>query len=192
MQKRIYSFIIVLAISFSSIGIAQAEKQGYWSWLFTFKRQKEIVPVTDELFLEECGACHFPYQPGWLPEASWKKLLSAKGLENHFKENAELEETDRLHILNVLVSGSAEKSRFKRSKKIMSTMHNYKGEGGSPLRITETPYIKNKHRKVVEDIIKPDNKLKSLSYCDKCHQKANDADFDDDTVRIPGFPDYKF
>ena len=188
MQIRFYSLTIACVLSLSNIGFVQAEQESYWSWLFSFERKKEIAPVTDKLYIEECGACHFPYQPGWLPEASWKKLLTAKALEHHFDENAELDEESRLAILKLLVENSAEKSRYKRSKKIMASLE----EGETPFRISETLYIKNKHLEVIEKVIKESDKLNSLSYCDKCHQKAKDADFDDDTVHIPGFPDFDY
>jgi len=180
-MKKIFAYIMLLSTGFFGMTVAHAEKESYWSWMFSLDRKKEVAPVTDKLYNDECGSCHFAYQPGWLPEGSWRKLMDAKALENHFKENAELEEQTRLKLLDILVADSADKSRFKRSKKIMASLP----EGEEPLRITEIPYIKAKHQGVYDDVVSKGGKVKSLSYCDKCHQKAKDADFDDDTVYIP-------
>ncbi|WP_455202824.1 hypothetical protein [Kaarinaea lacus] len=182
MKKNITKLLLLLCLALFGASVAHAEKQGYWSWFFSFKRMKEVAPITDAVYEEECGSCHFAYQPGWLPEASWHKLMDAKALEDHFKENAELDEQTRKQLLDILVANSADKSRYKRSKKIMASLP----EGEAPLRITEVPYIKSKHQGVYDDVVSKSKKVKSLSYCDKCHQKAKEADFDDDTVYIPG------
>lgn len=183
MKTNISRLAVLLIILVSGSPSAYAEQEGYWSWLFSIERKKEVAPITDELYREECGSCHFAYQPGWLPEASWKKLMDAKALESHFKENAELDEDTRKKLLAFLVENSAEKTRYKRSRKIMASL----AEGDAPLRITETPYIKSKHKAVYDEVVSKSKKVKSLSYCDKCHQKAAQADFEEDTVYIPGY-----
>ena len=60
-------------------------------------------------------------------------------------------------------------------------------EDKAPLRIIEVPYIRRKHHEVYEDVVKKSDKVKSLSFCDKCHEKAKEGNFDDDTVVIPGY-----
>lgn len=175
------TLVIVLVLAGSSA--AFAEQESFWSWLLTFKSRNEIAPVTDEQYREECGACHFAYEPGWLPEASWKKLLDAKALENHFDENAELDEGVRKHVLGVLVNASAEKSYYKRPKKVMASLKDDK----APLRITDVPYIKTKHQEVYDEVVSKSDKITSLSYCNKCHREAENSVFDADTVWIPGF-----
>jgi len=181
MKNATISLLITFLLSLFAMTTAQAEET-YFSWLFSIKRMKEVAPVTDKTYLEECGSCHFAYPPGLLPERSWKKLMSAQALEDHFKENAELDEDTRIQILAILSNHSAEKSYYKRSKKVMSTL----GDDVTPLRITEVPYIKEKHHQVDEDIDVKTSKVKSFSNCDKCHQEADNAIFDDDTVMIPG------
>jgi hypothetical protein len=181
MNKHFFSIAMLVVLLASGISAAQAE-ESIWSWMFSFNRTKEVAPETNKLYNDECGACHFPYQPGLLPERSWRKLVEAKALSDHFGENAELDEGDRKKILNVLVAGSADKSHYKRSKKIMNSL----SDSDAPLRITEVPYIRKKHEEVVDEVVKKSDKVKSLSFCDKCHQKAKEGDFDDDTVVIPG------
>ena len=116
------------------------------------------------------------------PEGSWRNLLDAKALTDHFGEDAELDEETRTHILKLLVANSADKSIYKRSKKVMGSLE----PGATPLRITEVPYIHRKHHEIPEKLIKQP-KVKSLSQCDKCHMEAEKGNFDDDTVVIPGY-----
>jgi len=151
--------------------------------LFGFGGGKaEVTPVTDKLYREECGSCHMPYQPGLLPERSWRQLLTAKALEEHFGESAELDETDRLHILKVAIAASADKSNAKRSRKIMASLSN----SFTPERITDIAYIQRKHDELSSSIFGPNKEVKSLSQCEQCHQKADEGMYDEDYVKIPG------
>ena len=179
-MKKLLLISATLALGLSSIN-SHAD-DGFFSSLFSLERKSEVAVVSDKDYIEECGSCHFAYQPGLLPEASWRKLMDAMALEDHFGDNAELDESLRSHILDVLVKASADKSSYKRSKKIMASLRDDK----APMRIIETPYIKHAHHEVPASLIKENPKVKSLSQCDKCHQKAAEGSFDDDTVMIPG------
>ncbi|HFD92006.1 MAG TPA: cytochrome C, partial [Gammaproteobacteria bacterium] len=134
------------------------------------------------LYEENCGECHFAYQPGLLPARSWRALLAPKALEDHFGENAELDETDRRAILDFLVAHAADHASYKRSIKIRRSIP----QGETPLRITEVPYIRHKHREIPRRLIQDNERVGSLSNCDACHRQAAQAIYDDDTVRIPG------
>lgn len=181
-MKLTRTFVFAALAFVSSIPVSHAEED-WLSWLLSVNRQKEVAPVKDSVHNEECSACHFPYQPGLLPERSWRKLLAANALEDHFGENAELDEETRKHILDFLVANAADKSKYKRSLKIMASLK----KDETPLRITEVSYIRRKHHDIPAKLIKGNPKVKSLSFCDNCHNKAGDASFDDDTVNIPGY-----
>lgn len=185
MKKSIIS-VLTTAFMLATTAVSPAhagEKEGGFSSFFSFKRLIEIRPVSDKVYNEECGSCHFAYQPGLLPEDSWKKLLDAKALEDHFGDNAELENDTRLHILNLLIEDSADKAARKRSKKLMASLR----EERAPLRITQVPYIKRRHSDIPQKLIKENPKVKSLSQCNKCHRRAEEGVFDDDTVMIPNY-----
>ena len=107
---------LTAALLLGAIPVSQADDNGFFSF---FSHKKEVVPMTDASYNKECGSCHFAYQPGFLPEGSWRKLMEAKALADHFGENAELDEQTRAHILQLLVTNSADKSSHKRSKKVM-------------------------------------------------------------------------
>ncbi len=147
-----------------------------------FARHKEVEPVRSALYQENCGECHFAYQPGLLPARSWRALLAPDALADHFGENAELDETDRQAILDFLVAHAADDSRYKRSIKIRRSIP----AGETPLRITDVPYIRHKHREIPAAAIRGNDKVRTLSNCDACHRQAAQGIYDDDTVLIPG------
>ena len=37
---------------------------------------QDVAPVNNELYVKECGYCHFAYQAGLLPSSSWNKIMS--------------------------------------------------------------------------------------------------------------------
>jgi len=156
-------------------------------FLGIFPRHKGVEPVTDRQYESSCGECHFAYFPGLLPARSWKKLMEPKALEDHFGENAELSEKDRVAVLDFLTKYSADSTmRYKRSIKIRRSLD----ANETPIRITEVPYIKKKHEDIPRRMIQDNKKVRSLAYCNRCHTQADKGVFDDDTVDIPNFPDW--
>lgn len=137
-----------------------------------------MMPVNNPIYKNECGACHFVYQPELLPSASWKKLVIAH--EDHFGEYVALDDYSERAILDYLTANSAEKSSAKRSTKIMRSLGN-----NVPSRITDIPYIKEKHRKISSSVLKRTS-IGSLSNCSACHTTAEEGVYDDDNVMIPG------
>lgn len=144
------------------------------------KTKAGVARVENKTYSTECGACHFPYQPGLLPERSWRKLMSQ--LNDHFGDNAELSADKQTEIVNYLAQNSADKSDYKRSKRIMSSL----SESDTPLRITETNYFKARHREVPRRLVQDNEQVKSFSRCDSCHQTANTGSFSERHIKIPG------
>ena len=142
---------------------------------------KDVAAVTDPLYKEECSACHMAYQPGLLPARSWKKMMG--NLEDHFGENAELEGKELKAITGYAVQNAADFSKFKRSVKIMRSL----SSRDTPLRITETPYIKRKHRELSKKHVAGNPKVKSLSRCEACHTKADTGSYSEREINVPGF-----
>ena len=180
-SSRIITGVLFLIMVCAATTVS-ADDGGFAAWLFSLERKNEVAPVSSDTYEEECGACHFPYQPGLLPSGSWKKLLAPQALEDHFGENAELDEGLRMQLLALLEKNAADTSYYKRSRKIMASL-----KGETPSRITDVPYIRRKHHEIPARLIKPNDKVKSLSYCDACHQQAGKGIYDDDTVNIPGY-----
>jgi hypothetical protein len=186
MMHRRSKIAALLAVALlTGSGYAAAEED-FWDWLLTFQRQKNIKPVTDKQYQEECGACHYAYPPGLLPARSWEALLTAEALRKHFGVNAELDDDTRKVIHDYAVDNAADKSWYKRSRKIAVATE----DGPAPLRITELRYISRKHQVIPEKMIKGNRGVKSLSFCDKCHTQADKGIFDADTVNIPNYPNW--
>ncbi len=140
-----------------------------------------VAPVENPMYQEECGSCHFPYQPGLLPARSWNKLMA--GLENHFEENAELAADDLAVLRTYLTEHSADDSTHKRSRKIMKSLH----PDTIHLRATDTPYLKRKHRKLSSKMVTENLEVNSISNCDSCHTQASSGSFSESSINIPGY-----
>lgn len=140
-------------------------------------RSGDLKPVTNPAYKENCGACHFSYQPEFLPSRSWKKILDQA--EDHFGQSFELDQESHKAVLGYLEANAAERSTSKRAVKIVKSVGS-----GTPVRITEVPYIKDKHRKVSATVLNRPS-IGSLSNCTACHRRAEEGNYDDDFVVIP-------
>src|SRR5690606_26440852 len=81
---------------------------------------RDVGPVTNDLYVKECGACHMAYSPAWLPERSWRRIMSTLG--NHFNENAELKSGESQRILDYLTANAAERSSSVRSREVLASL----------------------------------------------------------------------
>jgi hypothetical protein len=146
-----------------------------------FGSKKDVAPATDELYLKECGSCHFAYQPGLLPSRSWVKVMD--GLDNHFGTDASLDAKDTQSILKYLVDNSAEKfTNYKRSKKINDSV----AAAETPIAITKTRYFIQKHKELSPKHIEQ-KEVKSLANCMACHTKADKGSYNEREIKIPNF-----
>jgi len=104
--------------------------------------------IKDAVTVKECGACHQPYDPGLMPQGSWRRVMA--NLQNHFGDDASLDETTRAHIEKFLVSRAL------------------KGDG--PLRITEQRWFTQEHRGGFSfSFFDKDPAPTNLSNCNSCH-----------------------
>lgn len=136
-----------------------------------------LTPVTNPAYAENCGACHFAYQPELLPSGSWEKILA--GLEDHFGEAVELDAEAKKAISEYLNANAAERSSARISVRIIKCL-----EDKIPLRITEIPYIRKEHNDIGADVLKRES-IGSLSNCSACHTTAASGIYNDDNVKIP-------
>jgi hypothetical protein len=140
-------------------------------------RAGDLKPVNNPAYKEHCGACHFTYQPELLPSASWKKILDQ--LEDHFGQSFELDQEAQKAVLAYLETNGAERSTAKRAVRIMRSLGS-----STPVRITEIPLFRDKHRKVSASVLNRPS-ISSLSNCTACHRRAEEGNYDDDSVVIP-------
>lgn len=133
--------------------------------------------VNNPEYKENCGACHFVYQPDLLPSGSWNAILN--GLENHFGEAITIDPNSLKNIFEYLTANAADLSSTEHAKKIMKSLGNQ-----TPLRVTETSYIQKEHREISKNILNR-KAIGSLSNCSACHTNAEKGIYDDDNVTIP-------
>lgn len=185
-MKKSLKLITLLAGGLLTGSACAEQPQTVWQWMATFERMKEVAPVTNATYTEECGSCHYAYPPGLLPSASWSKLLAPDALADHFGENAELDDEVLKTIQAYADANAADKSWFKRSRKIALATEGV----DAPLRITETRYIKRKHHEISDRGFTDNPDVQSRSNCTACHTQAEKGIFDSDTVDIPNFAEF--
>lgn len=139
--------------------------------------ERYLKQVNNPTYKEECGACHFVYQPELLPSASWMEILA--NLDDHHGQKIELDSESIIMISEYLKSNSAENSSAKLAVKIMRSL-------GSrvPTRITDAPYIREKHHEINPEVFKRES-IGSLSNCIACHTTADKGIYEEDIVKIP-------
>ncbi len=136
-----------------------------------------MKPVSNPVYKQVCGACHFAYLPELLPSGSWRLILDNHG--QYFGTDTGIDMNTKDAILQYLIGNAAEQSRAKRSKKIMKSIR-----GNLPTRITDIPYIREKHDEVSSDVFNRKS-VGSFSNCVACHTTAEQGIFEDDNVVIP-------
>ncbi len=142
-------------------------------------RRVDFRPADDPRYLEECGSCHMAYPPGMLPAKSWQRIMS--GLEDHFGENAELDTETTRQITEYLTANAADKTRIGRAPNVARSIGI-----DPPLRFTETRYFMNKHLEIPERLVTNNPDVGSFSRCEACHRGAEQGNYDEHQVRIPG------
>ncbi|MCK9473113.1 diheme cytochrome c [Sulfurimonas sp.] len=143
--------------------------------------KKGVAAATDKLYVKECGACHFAYQPGLLPSNAWQKMMS--NLENHFGSDASLAKEDFDSISKYLNKNSAEKfMNYKRSARIVNSLR----VGEVADSISKTPYMIEKHKDIREDFIIQEE-VKGIFNCTACHTTAQKGIYSEKDILIPNF-----
>ena len=112
--------------------------------------------------VKECGACHMVYAPQMLPQRSWTALMTS--LENHFGENAKVEEPARADIEAYLLANAADALGAKGYGRLM---RNVKPDA-VPVRVTELNWWVRAHHEVNVVRIKA-TPVKSPGNCIGCH-----------------------
>lgn len=125
----------------------------------------------DELYVDECAACHFAYPPGMLPVSSWLGIM--RGLEDHFEENAETDAETVAYLTDYL----EENALMPGQPSIWSMLlRNMPSE--PPLRITELPGFRQAHESELELMEATNMGMPFFSPCEDCHRQAEQGLFD--------------
>ncbi len=86
-------------------------------------------------------------------------------------------------ITRLLLTNSADKSDYRRSKKFSRSIN----FDDVPVRISETPYFKHEHDEIPARYVTSNPKVNSFAQCDACHIEAEQGLFNEHDVRIPGY-----
>jgi len=133
------------------------------------------IPST---YRKECGSCHMAFPPNALPAKSWQIMMA--GLQDHFGDDASIEEPARKEIEDFLVTNSADTSNEEASIKFIRSI----GKDNPPMRITEIRYWKEKHQSVQQAVYRRET-IKSRINCVACHKWAEYGSFEDSDIKIP-------
>ena len=120
-----------------------------------------VSPVKFQPYTENCGSCHFPYQPGLLPTTSWEKVMS--NIDNHFGETLNLSSAESRAMTQYLLNNSA--GHFNDDISI-NTLLSLKYDP-IVMRVTQTPYFIKTHSQLGEA-----DKMKDIGQCNSCHKQA--------------------
>jgi hypothetical protein len=157
------------------------DERGFFERWFGDDKRPSSSKAEQHFYVQGCGGCHFPYQPGLLPTASWEKIMV--GLEDHFGDNAELSEEEAAPIKEFLFNNAADKVNRGLSNRVMASL----GNDPAPLRITDTRYFRHEHDELPARMVEGNTEVGSLSNCDACHPYAMKGSFDEHQVRIPKY-----
>ncbi len=98
-------------------------------------------------------------------------------LENHFGDDASLDENDTKTILDFLVNFSAEKSKKEASVKILNSKENI-----DIIAISQTNFWKNVHKKIPKRVFLHKD-IKSKANCKACHSDIEKGLIEDDKIK---------
>jgi len=119
-------------------------------------------------FYKECISCHTLFPPFLLPQKSWVSMMDT--LENHFGDDASLDAKTTESIKEFLVKNSAESSTKESSLRILASLEKEK----TYLAITETPFWKNRHKKIDKAIFSQ-KEIGKPSNCKACHDNIENG-----------------
>jgi hypothetical protein len=144
------------------------------------KSDDAFPPITSEALRFECGDCHLVYQPQMLPERSWRRLM--EGLSDHFGEELEIDQDTGRELLVYLTNNAADTSSTKQARKFLRDL----AADDTPLRITDTPRWRKKHRELPKQVWSGE-RIEFKGQCEACHTQARRGLYDDDEgLRVPG------
>jgi len=177
-MKKALVVTVLGGLSVAGAGLVIGD-EGERRWGEIVGPRQDVAPVDNEQYSGECGSCHFAYQPGLLPAATWTQIM--QGLSDHFGENAELADAERTAISDYLTANAADRAGYSRFAGIGRSM-----QGSSSLRITDSAYFRRKHHEVPARLVSGNPEVASFARCDTCHTTAEQGNYDEHRVRIPG------
>ena len=137
---------------------------------------KRLQPaVVLPAYQAECAACHLAYPPGFLPAASWSRMMTQ--LDRHYGSDASLDAATVNQISQWLQTHAG-------------TYKRVTAEPPPDDRITRSAWFERKHRKIDSPQVWKHASVKSAANCAACHTGADRGRFNDDDLTFPkGLPE---
>lgn len=161
-----------------------ANAQRYAGDRSSYDNQTPAIYDTDEVYIEECGTCHLSYAPSLLPIQSWNKIL--KGLEDHFDENAEVDQETMTHLANYLKENALGKGKIPLLETLIKDIPK-----NAPVRITELPQFIKEHESTVKQLGGVILPVGFFSPCEDCHKEAASGIFSKEKIYKGYGPSFK-
>ena len=146
------------------------------------KPGKDVAPVTNPVYRDECGACHFAYQPGLLAAADWQRIMTPTALGEHYGDDATLDDQTRRALARYLNDNAADRARGYSARGFAGAA----SPGDGLPRITTSRYFVKKHDEVPDRLVTGNPDVGSFGNCGACHRGADDGVFNEKQVNIPG------
>jgi cytochrome b len=127
-------------------------------------------------FYDECIACHTLYPPFLLPVRSWEVMMGE--LENHFGDDASLDEAVRGSILGYLKAHAAETSPKEAAYLALVSLNE---TDKTVIAYTDTPYWKKRHNGIDPGVFKTEA-VKSKANCKACHRDMEKGMIEDTNI----------
>jgi len=177
------TYVVNASESYENKGSKGSKGSEYMGYSKSSKGMKYTVsPANDPLYKAECASCHFAYQPGLLPSKSWKKMMQAKELENHFGTDASLEEEDRVALAKYLEKNASDKVKSRLGQKIARSIP----KNSTLLAISKTKYFQHEHDEIPKRLIEQ-KEVKSIANCIACHTTADKGFYGERDIKIPNY-----
>jgi cytochrome b len=146
-------------------------------WLARLPPPRSLRVIAENATYEkECGACHYAFNPGLLPAASWAGLMT--DLDEHFGEDASLDHPTTRNLAAWLVGNAAETFDTESSNRFRQVAPD------DPFRVTATPYWVSKHADIAPDVFAR-KRIRGKVNCHACHRDARSGRYDDQAIAIP-------
>lgn len=170
-SSLILQALLMMLLTVGGLPAALADDDDHDAW-WRIKGGKGAGGSTSapEPFQKECASCHMAYPAGLLPAGSWQHLMANLG--RHFGSDASLDEASANAITRYFTSHAGTYKRV--------------SEMPPQDRITLSNWFARKHDKHVSASTWARPAIGSRSNCVACHQGAQQGNFNEHSVRIPG------
>lgn len=172
--QKLFAFIWIVLSLFSLYYLIATD-----NIFITNHNVKQDYAALHSDFVDECASCHIIYPPYLLPKESWVVMM--KDLENHFGDDASIDDMTNISILRFLEKNSAEKSTHQAALGVLKSL---KDKNDTIIAISKTPYWIDLHKEIDKKIFKS-KKVKSVANCAACHVDFEQGMLENSLIKMP-------